>query len=487
MQDSPSQAHDSGESGKPTRRQFLSVTGGAVMSAASYRRVLGANDRVGIGVIGFGLIGKQHITNLKKFKDVELLGMCDAYKPRLDEGLAYMESPNAKGYSDFRRMFENKDIQGILIATPDHWHALQTILACAAGKDVYVEKPMTLFIDEGKWMVQAARQYNRIVVVGTQRRHGRGVRDARNVVQSGLLGKIHSIRWSSFRNVYPGFGVTPVSDPPAGFDYDMWLGPAEKKPYRAHRGLYHFRWFWDFSGGQMTNLGAHTIDQVFYVMNVKGPTLVSSSGGRFVLEDDGDTPDIQDAMWVFPGPTPGAPGFVMNAAIREANAGRSLADASTRGQIYLGTKGTMVLAGNWEVFPENKTDPVNDIPRFSGHPTGGPVYSTTKPTPWIEASKGQAQASDPRYGTGGEDTLAMNEQDWINSIRTRQKPFCEVEEGHRVNLTCHLANLSLKLGRAIRWDPEKEQVVGDKEAAAMCVKPYRAPWDKALRSAVKLT
>jgi predicted dehydrogenase len=485
MQDSASQTlNSSPEGGKPTRREFLATAGAGVMTAASYRRILGANDRVGIGVIGFGLIGKQHIADLKKFKDVELLGMCDVYKPRLEEGLAYMESPNARGYSDFRKMYEDKRIQGVLVATPDHWHALHTILACAAGKDVYVEKPMTLFIDEGKWMVQAARKYNRIVVVGTQRRHGRGVREARDVVQSGTIGKIHSIRWSSYRNIYPGFGVTPVTDPPPDFDYDMWLGPAEKKPYRAHRGLYHFRWFWDFSGGQMTNLGAHTIDQILYVMNVKGPTLVSSAGGRFVLEDDGDTPDIQDAMWVFPGATPGAPGFVMNAAIREANSGRSLSDTASRGQLYLGTKGSMVLAGNWEVFPEYHGDPVNDIPRFMGHPTGGPVYTSTKPAPWIEPSKGQVQASDPRYGTGGEDTMAMNEQDWLNSIRTRQRPFCEVEDGQRVNVACHLANMSLRLGRAIRWDPDKEQVIGDKEAAAMCARPYRAMWDKALRGAL---
>jgi predicted dehydrogenase len=216
MQDSPDQTLDSSIPGsKPTRREFLGAAGAGFMTAASYGRIQGANDRVGIGVIGFGLIGKQHITDLKKFKDVELLGMCDAYKPRLDEGLAYMESPNARGYSDFRKLFEDKRIQGVLVASPDHWHALHTILACAAGKDVYVEKPMTLFIDEGKWMVQAARQYKRIVVVGTQRRHGRGVRDARNVVQSGVIGKIHSIRWSSYRNIYPGFGVTPVSDPPA--------------------------------------------------------------------------------------------------------------------------------------------------------------------------------------------------------------------------------------------------------------------------------
>jgi hypothetical protein len=176
----------------------------------------------------------------------------------------------------------------------------------------------------------------------------------------------------------------------------------------------------------------------------------------------------------------------MNAAIREANAGRGAADAASRGQLYFGTKGTMVLAGNWEVYPENKIDPVNDIPRFMGHPTGGPVYTDVKPTPWIDGAKGSVAASDPRYGTGGEDTMAMNEQDWVNCIKSRQKPFCEVAEGHRVSVVCLLANMSLRLGRAIRWDPDKEEVIGDKEAAAMCVKTYRAPWDKELKSLVKV-
>ena len=456
-----------------TRRAFL---GTAALTAASYNRVLGANDRVGIGFIGYGLIGKQHVGDFKKFTDVDLVGMCDVYKPRLEEGLQFMGSPNAKGYGDFRRMLENKDIQGVVVSTPDHWHALNTILACAAGKDVYVEKPLTLFIDEGKWMVQAARKYNRIVVVGTQRRHGRGVGEAKKQIESGALGKIHTIRSASYRNIYPGFGKTTVQDPPPGFDYDLWLGPAPKRPYQAHRGLYHFRWFWDYSGGQMTNLGAHMIDQIMWVMNVKGPTVVQSMGGRFALEDDGETPDTQDALLQFPG-------FTLNFSIREANAMRG--DPSTRGQVYHGTKGSLTLAGGWDVTPETKSDPVNDIPRFLGHPAGGPVYTQTKPAPWLEATKGGV-ASDARYGTGGEDTMAMNERDWIESIKSRKRPLCEVEEGHRVAIACNLANMSLRLGRSIRWDSEKEAVIGDKEAQAMCVRPYRAPWDAALRSAVKV-
>jgi hypothetical protein len=146
----------------------------------------------------------------------------------------------------------------------------------------------------------------------------------------------------------------------------------------------------------------------------------------------------------------------------------------------------MVVAGNYEVFPENRIDPVNDIPRFSGHPTGGPVYSGVKPEPWIAPARGGV-ISDARYGTGGEDTLAMNKRDWLESMRTRKRPFCDVEDGHRVAIVCHLANMSLRLGRTIRWDPDKEQVIGDKEAAAMCVKPYRVPWDTALRSAVRVS
>ena len=226
----------------------------------------------------------------------------------------------------------------------------------------------------------------------------------------------------------------------------------------------------------MTNLGAHTIDQVLWLMNVKGPTMVMSTGGRYALEDDGETPDLQDALWVFPG-------FTMNYAIREANAMRG--DPAARGQQYCGTKGTLILAGGYEVTPENKIDPVNDIPRFSGQPIGGPVYTDVKPTPWIQASKGGVE-SDARYGTGGEDTMLMNERDWLSSIRTRKRPLCEVEDGHRVSVACHLANMSLRLGRAVRWDPEKEQVIGDKEAAAMCVRPYRAPWDGVLKSLVRV-
>ncbi len=463
-----------------TRRGFMGAM--TALTAASYNRVLGANDRVGIGFIGFGLIGKQHITNFKKsFPEVDRVALCDVYKPRLEEGLAYLENPNAKGYSDFRKMYENKDIDGVVIASPDHWHAMLTIMACAAGKDVYVEKPLTVFIDEGKWMIQAMNKYKRIVVVGTQRNHNPGHQTAKKIFESGALGRIQTVKLAAGgRNVSPGFGKTPVADPPTGFDYDLWLGPAPKRPYQAHRGLYHFRWFWDYSGGQLTNLGAHSVSAFLLVTGAKGPTKVVAFGGRNTLEDDGETPDLQECLYQFPD-------FMMTMGVREANAFRD-----STGSVIMGSKGNLVLGSN-QVVPEMHGDPVNQIPRFAGHPAGGPVYNDTKPAPWIEAQAGTplgggGRGAGPDAGESLEDRMFnANKRDWINCIKSRNKPFCDLDMGHRTAIICNLGNMSLRLGgRTIHWDPEKEVVVGDKEAAAMCTKQYRAPWDGILRSIIKV-
>jgi predicted dehydrogenase len=470
---------DQVDSNPSTRRGFLGAM--TALTAASYNRVLGANDRVGIGFIGFGLIGKQHIMNFKKsFPDVDRVALCDVYKPRLEEGLAYLDNPAAKGYSDFRKMYEDKNIDGVLVATPDHWHAMLTIMACAAGKDVYVEKPLTVFIDEGKWMLQAMNKYKRVVVVGTQRNHNPGHQVARKIFESGDLGKIQMVKLGAgVRNVYPGFGKTPISDPPPGFDYDLWLGPAPKKPFQEHRGLYHFRWFWDYSGGQLTNLGAHSVAAFLLVTGAKGPTKVVSFGGRNTLEDDGETPDLQECLYQFPD-------YMLTMGVREANALRD-----STGSVIVGTKGNLILGSN-QVVPEMHGNPGNQIPRFVGHPAGGPVYDDTKPVPWIEAQagtggRGAGRGSVNAAGESLEDQMFnANKRDWINCIKSRNKPFCDLQMGHRTSIICNLGNMSLRLGgRTIHWDAEKEVVVGDKEAAAMCTKQYRAPWDGILHSLLK--
>jgi len=440
-----------------SRRAFLTTA----LTAASYRRILGANDRLQIGFIGYGLIGKRHVSDLKTMPDVDCAAVCDVYLPRLEAGLQHC-GPQAKGYSDFRKLLENKEIQGVVIGTPDHWHALMTILACAAGKDVYVEKPLTLFVREGRWIVNAARKFNRIVCSGTQRKHSPEVRAGRDILTSGRLGKIHTVRIAAVRNIYPGFGVTPPSDPPPGLDYDLWLGPAPKKPYTRHRCLYHFRWFWDFAGGQMTNLASHDLNKVHYLLGANAPVQVYSAGGRYVLEDDGETPDLQDTVFTYPG-------FTVLYSIREANA-----QPDITGIRFLGAKGALILReGAYEVLPERKGDPADQIPGWQGHPPGGPSGSNTPPTPWIEAVRERPPGQDP---------MILNKRDWLDCIRTRRQPFSDAEDGHRVATACHLANLSLRLGRALRWDPVHEDIPGDNEASAMLERPYRKPWDSVLTS-----
>ncbi|MBI3679899.1 MAG: Gfo/Idh/MocA family oxidoreductase [Acidobacteria bacterium] len=438
-----------------TRRNFLGAA-----TAASYQRVLGANDRIQVGFIGYGLIGRQHVYDFKNQKDVDPAAMSEVWQPRLEEALRDL-GPQAKGYKDFRKMLESKEIQAVVVSAPDHWHALMTILACASGKDVYVEKPLTVFIDEGKWMVKAARRFQRVVQAGTQQRSGLHYQKARKLVREGYLGKLHNVRMSSARNIMPGFGVFPESAAPSELDYEMWLGPAPKRPYHRLRSLYHFRWFWDYSGGQMTNLGAHSIDIVQWFTGVKGPRVVASVGGRFALESDGDVPDTQDAIFQYPG-------FTAMCSLREAGAGRRMA-----GLEFIGNKASMVInRGGFEVAPEMKIDPNNAVPQFRGHSAGGVTRSQTKPEPWTQPLKEKGS---------GDEQFDLHVRNFLDCIKTRQRPIADVEEGHQVATACHLANISLRLGgRSIRWDADKEEILGDAEAAAMMRRPYRQPWDRVI-------
>ena len=441
-----------------SRRSFLA----GAATAASYSRVAGANQRVRIGFIGCGLIGLRHIADFKKLEDAQLAAVCDVYQPRVERAQADC-GPGTRGYPDFRRMLDDKGIDAVVISTPDHWHALQTIMACAAGKDVYVEKPMTLFVREGRWMTDAARRYQRIVQTGTQGRSGPHFREVLPLIRDGSIGKIHSVRIGSFRNIMPGFGSPPDGTPPPGFDYDLWLGPAPRRSYNPHRGLYHFRWFWDYSGGQMTNLGSHDLDFVHYVLGVKGPTAVSSSGGRYALTDDnGETPDTQDAILEYPGMT-------VLVSIREASAGRRAGN----GTEFFGTKGSVTVSrGGYEIYPDMRTAPARQIPPWS-NPPGHPQAGNLAPEPWTQARKGGDPAGEP---------MERHARNFLDCVKSRRRPIADVEEGHYVSTACHLANLSLRLGRKIRWDPQAEQVIGDAEAAAMLVRPYRKPWDDILGS-----
>src|SRR5262245_61634822 len=218
------------------RRLFLSSSATA-LAAASYERVAGANDRIGIGFIGYGLIGKRHVLDFKSQPDAAMVSIAETHRGRLDQGAEDLGG-SVRKYPDFRKLLDDKDVNAVVVSTPDHWHALHTMLACAAGKDVYVEKPLTLFVREGRWMVDVANRHKRVVQVGTQQRSGPHYGRARELLRGGHIGKLCSVRMTAYRNVMPGFGRPADGDPPADLDYDLWLGPAPKRRYNPNRGLY---------------------------------------------------------------------------------------------------------------------------------------------------------------------------------------------------------------------------------------------------------
>jgi predicted dehydrogenase len=449
-----------------TRRSFVRAGAATLLTAAGWQRVHGANERVGVGFIGYGLIGKRHVLDFKKQKDADLVAVAEVHRGRLREGQAEL-GKSAKGYTDFRRLLDDKDVQAVVVSTPDHWHALQAMLACAAGKDVYVEKPLTLFVREGRWLVDVARRHKSIVQVGTQQRSGPHYQRARELVRAGQLGKVSSVRMTAYRNIMPGFGKPADGDTPRDLDWDSWLGPAPKRAYNPNRAIYHFRWFWDYSGGQITNLGAHALDIVHWFLGVLGPVAVTSAGGRFSLQDNGETPDTQDALFEYPG-------WTAVWSHREACAGQR----SRFGLELCGPKGSLALSRKGFVLTADpKVPPENSVPQFTGaHPVGGPKrVATTGPFPlWTKP------VEDTSGDTGQQ--FRLHVRNFLDCVKSRRQPIADLESAHRVATACHLANISLRLGRKIRWDPKQEKVIDDAEAARWLVRPYRAPWDRELKA-----
>jgi predicted dehydrogenase len=458
-----------------TRRKFVKTTTAATagLTALSASRVFGANERIGVGVVGFGLIGRIHTRALLVQPDVDIVGFAEAYQPRLDAALS-LAGGRAKAFRDFRRLLEDKNVDAVWVATPDHWHALITMMACAAGKDVYVEKPLTLFINEGRWMVSVAQRYKRVVQVGTQNRSGPQFAHARQLVREGKLGQMVSVQCNYFRNATPGFGNPPDQEPPPGLDWDMLLGPAPYRPYNPNRGIYHFRWFWDYSGGQMTNLGQHSLDLVHWFLDVQAPTSVYSIGGRFFLKDNCEVPDRQDTIIEYPG-------FTAVSQFRECTAGRT--GQGMGGLLFHGTRGTLAVSRTgFEIWGDPKVSPNNLVARVlpGGHPVGGPQFNPEldppKPEQWTEPVKDESGDAVGDYG--------RHQRNFLDCVKSRAQPVTDLESGHRVATVCHLANLSLRNGRKITWDATKEEAVDDKEINQLLVRPYRKPWDAELKALV---
>ena len=411
------------------RREFL-ATSAAAASALAFpyyvpRRAFGANERVVTGHIG---MGGQGMSNLRPFLD-QAAAVCDVDKNHVAAAVKAVESKGRKceAFSDYRRLLERKDIDAVVISTPDHWHALPAIHACQAGKDVYCEKPLSLTIAEGRQMVQAARVNNRIVQTGSQQRSSDNFRLACELVRSGRIGNLEQVLVGIPGVNFKGPAV-PDSDPPAELDYEFWLGPAPYRSYNAKRVHYNFRFFWDYSGGQMTNFGAHHIDiaQWGLGMDDSGP-----------VETEGKA-DFHPEKWY------------------EVSSGCRVTHKYANGVV-------MIVGQGEKDVPQGTT--------FIG--SEGKIF----------VNRGKLSSTPEEIVKEASDDLPVklyksknHHGNFIDCVKSRKLPICDVEIGHRSATVCHLGNIAIRLGRKIRWDPSKEQIVGDEEAAKMVSRPYRAPW-----------
>ena len=428
-----------------TRRRFLgrSVSAAAAAAAlaghaAPIRRV-GANDRIRVGLIGCRGIGMTHTRLWLANPEVDIVAICDVDDAAAANSFQYISetrdfTPGV--YKDFRRVIDRDDIDAIIVATPDHWHALPTVYGCQADKDVYVEKPLGQCIDEGRAIVEAAKRHDRVVQMGTQWRSGAHFRDAIEFVHSGQLGTIRQVRaWAYLDWALPpeGIGSPADADPPEGVDYDMWLGPAPLRPFNPNRFHFNFRWFWDYAGGLMTDWGVHLINLALWGMGPEMPLRVSSVGGKRVLEDNSDTPDTQIAVYDFPSYT----------LVWEHQLQSDLGPhGRPHGVLFSGSKGTLQLwSDGWEVTPE---------PKF-----------------------GDFEAATHR-GDGA--THGAHVRNFLDCMHTREKPVQHPELAHHVSTVAALGNIALRSGREIHWDAANEVITDDPEADALVARPYRKPW-----------
>jgi predicted dehydrogenase len=413
-----------------TRRRFLQTTAAAsTVFAVPYfvpASAFGANEKINTGHIG---LGGQGNGNLGGF-NANAVALCDVDSKRLAATAAKFSGKNkreVKTYDDYRKLLDDKGIDAVVISTPDHWHALQTIHACQAGKVVYCEKPLTLTIAEGRKMVEVARANKRIVQTGSQQRSGKEFWTACMLVRNGYIGKLEKVLVGLPGPNHPG---EPVADstPPAELNYDLWLGPAPERPYNVKRVHYNFRFFWDYSGGQMTNFGAHHIDIAHWGMGMddSGP-----------LEVDG-TATFHPKKWHEVTETVRLTYKYPNEVTMMVGQGQK--DIPS-GITFIGSKGKIEVNRGKLV-----TDPVE-----------------LKDTKFAEKDT-------QLYRSSG------HHKNFLECIKSRELPVCDVEIGHRSATACHLGNLVARLGRKITWDAKAEQVVGDDEAQKMTSRPYRAPW-----------
>jgi predicted dehydrogenase len=423
------------------RRQFLgSSAKNAAGVAAGMVALAGATavagsksspgERVRVATIGVRNQGKTLTAHLAGLPDVDVVALCDvdeSLRPAATSAATDAHGKAPRWESDFRRILDDRTIDAVVIATPDHWHAPMTILACQAGKDVYVEKPVSHNVREGQQMVAAARRSGRVVQSGLQQRSGTHFQSAVDFVRSGKLGAVHLAKaWTVHRR--KPIGRKRDSVPPDGVDYDLWLGPAPLRAFNANRFHYNWHWFWDYGTGELGNWGTHMLDVARWGLGVGLPTRISASGGRFHFDDDQETPDTLVVQYAYPRAT-----IVWEHRLWSTHGveGRSAAAA------FYGEAGTLVVdRGGWKVYDLAET-----------------IASDSSEQPIAHL------------------------RNFIDCIKSRSRPAADIETGHVSSALCHLGNIAYRVGREVTFYPEVATFGTDREASLLLSREYRSPWD----------
>ncbi len=445
-------ASDSSPDSTSSRRKFVkSVTVGTTglslgLTAESYAKVKGANDRVRIGVIGVRGMGYGHVKGYAALENVEVAAICDVDESIIAQRLESMHKDGLSKpatFIDLRNLIDDRSIDAVSVATPNHWHALAAFWAVQNGKHAAIEKPGTHNYFEGQQLIKASKKYDRLIQHHGERRSFDGFKSAMKFLHEGGLGEVYLAKGLCYkwRNT---IGRQPEEPVPTGVHYDLWLGPASKRPFTRNRFHYNWHWHWDYGNGDLGNQGAHQMDIARWGLDVTLPTNISSMGGHFMFDDDQETANTQMSMFTFPNPDGKGDKkkmlqFEVRHWITNHEGGIGEGASNTIGNLFYGSEGYMVvdLGGNWRTYMGRNRKP-------------GPT------------------------GNGGGNMF----QNFVNAIRSNDRSILEgdIVEGHHSCALIHMANTSYRLGRSLQFDPKTEQYIGDEEANAMLTRNYRSPF-----------
>jgi predicted dehydrogenase len=419
-----------------------------------------------MGYIGLGNRGDQVYQAFLEYGDCQTVAVCDLREDYMDFAVKRSRGATVK-YKEYKKLLEDKNVDAVVIATPDHWHALMLVDACNAGKDVYVEKPLSRTVLEGRRMVETAERTKRVVQVGTNHRSYKAYREAAEFVRSGGIGHVTVARCFHIVNEWPnGLGDVPDGPPPGQWEWDQWLGPAPKVPYNRNRTYYNFRWFYDYSGGQLTNFGVHYIDVIRWCLGQDSPRSVVAVGGKYAgIKDNREIPDTMQVLWEFDGPT---------LVVFEQYNANSASSSWPSSEIELrGTKGTLYFRGHgWEVVPQTIREDYTGYAGGKGY--GNPLnrggsYSGTR-----------KRAMEPRSvkgSDGGEPANTVEHvRNFLDCIKTRGKCNADVLTGHLSTTATLIGNIAHKTRGFLEWDGRAERFTNHAGANKLLQYHYRVPY-----------